>query len=194
MRLVDLTLDCYGPFGGLHLDFDPEARVHLVYGANETGKTSALAAIGDLFFGAPRRERISFLRSRDMRIGATVKARNGQLLQFFRRRGDRHTLLDPTGAALPDDALAPFLGAAKREIFHRAFGLDAASLRAGGDEMLRAEGEIGASLFAAASGLRGLLDLRAALEAEADGIFAERRAGHRAFYVAMDRFASARTQ
>ncbi len=194
MRLLNLTFDCYGPFAGRRLDFDPEARVHIVYGANETGKTSALAAIGDLFFGAPRRERISFLRPREMRIGATITARNGQLLQFFRRRGDRNTLLDASGAALPDDALAPFLGAATREIFHRAFGLDAASLRAGGDEMLHAEGEIGASLFAAASGLRGLLDLRAALDAEADGIFADRRAGHRAFYVALDRFDAARIQ
>ena len=95
-----------------------------------------------------------------MRIGATIRGRNGQMLQFFRRRGDKNTLLDATGSPLPDDALAPFLGAATREIFHRAFGLDAQSLRQGGDEMLHAEGEIGASLFAAASGLRGLLDLR----------------------------------
>ncbi|MCI4677354.1 AAA family ATPase [Rhodoblastus acidophilus] len=194
MRLIELTLDCYGPFNGVRLEFDPGARVHIVYGANETGKSSALAAIGDLFYGAPRREKISFLRPRDMRLGATIRGRNGQIMQFFRRRGDKNTLLDASGAALPDDALAPFLGAATREIFHRAFGLDAASLRAGGDDMLRAEGEIGASLFAAASGLRGLLDLRAGLDAEAEKIFGDRRAGHRAFYQALDRYDEARAQ
>ena len=69
-------------------------------------------AIGDLFYGAPRREKISFLRPKDMRLGATMRGRNGQMLQFFRRRGDKNTLLDAAGAALPDDALAPFLGAA----------------------------------------------------------------------------------
>ncbi len=194
MRLLDLTLDVYGPFNGLRLEFDASAKVHIVYGANEAGKSSALAAMGDLFFGAPRRERISFLRPKDMRLGATIRGRNGQMLQFFRRRGDRNTLLDATGSPLPDDALAPFLGAATREIFHRAFGLDAKSLREGGDEMLRADGEIGASLFAAASGLRGLLDLRKGFEDEADKIFSDRRAGHRAFYQALDRYDAARAR
>jgi uncharacterized protein YhaN len=194
MRLLDLTLDCYGPFNGLRLQFDPQAKVHLVYGANEAGKSSALAAIGDLLYGAPRREKIGFLRPRDLRLGATIRGRNGQILQFFRRRGDRNTLLDASGAALPDDALAPFLGAATRDVFHRAFGLDAGALRAGGDEMLRADGEIGASLFAAASGLRGLLDLRASLEAEAEKIFDERKASHRSFYQALARYDAARAE
>ncbi|MGO9941761.1 MAG: AAA family ATPase [Rhodoblastus sp.] len=194
MRLLDLTLDCYGPFNGLRLNFDPLAKIHLVYGANEAGKSSALAAIGDLFYGAPRREKIGFLRPRDLRISATIRGRNGQILQFIRRRGDRNTLLDASGAALPDDALAPFLGAATRDIFHRAFGLDARALRAGGDEMLRADGEIGASLFAAASGLRGLLDLRVSLEAEAEKIFDERKASHRSFYQALARYDAARAE
>jgi uncharacterized protein YhaN len=190
MRLLDLTLDRYGPFNGLRLKFAPEAQVHIVYGANEAGKSSALAALGDLFYRAPRP--ITFLRPKDMRLGATLRGRNGQILQFFRRRGDKNTLLDASGAVLPDDALAPFLGAATREIFDRAFGLDAKNLRDGGNDMLRADGEIGASLFAAASGLRGLLDLRAGLDAEAEKIFDDRRAGHRAFYQALDRFDAAR--
>ena len=65
-----------------------------------------------------------FCVPKDLRLGATVRGRNGQILQFARRRGDKNTLLDASGAALPDDALAPFLGAATREIFHRAFGLE----------------------------------------------------------------------
>ena len=36
----------------------------------------------------------------------------------------------------------PFL-AGYREVFERSFGLDAARLRAGGDEMLRADGDVG---------------------------------------------------
>jgi uncharacterized protein YhaN len=193
MRLLDLAFERYGPFDGLRLSFDPEAKVHIVYGANEAGKSSALAALGDLFYGAPRGA-YSFLRPRDMRLAAALRGRNGQILQFSRRRGARNTLLDSAGAPLPDDALAPFLGGATRDMFQRAFGLDAASLREGGEDMLRAEGEIGASLFAAASGLRGLLELKAGLEAEAEGIFDDRRASHRAFYQALDRFDAARAQ
>ncbi|MBB4197827.1 hypothetical protein CCR94_11625 [Rhodoblastus sphagnicola] len=188
MRLLDLALEAYGPFAGAKLQFDRAARLHIVHGPNEAGKSSALAAIGDLFYGVPSRAEKTFLRPADLRIGATVEARNGQMLQFFRRRGVKATLLDASGAALPDDGLAPFLGAASRDIFHRAFGLDADNLRRGGDEMLRAEGEIGASLFAAASGLRGLIDLRKGIEGEADEIFGERKASHRTFYQAQARF------
>ena len=193
MRLIELAFDGYGPFKDLRLQFDPQAKIHIVYGANEAGKSSALQAISDLFYGAPRRGN-SFLRQKDLRLGATLRGRNGQILQFTRRRGDKNVLLDASGAALPDDALAPFLGAATRDIFHRAFGLDAAALRAGGDEMLRAEGEIGASLFAAASGLRGLLDLRAGLDDEAEKIFDRKSAGHRSFYLALARFDAAKKQ
>jgi len=187
MRILELILDAYGPFAGVKLPFSREAALHIVHGPNEAGKSSALTAIGDLFYGVPRSEK-SFLRPGDLRLGALVEARNGQMLQFFRRRGIKATLLDASGAALPDDGLLPFLGAASREIFHRAFGLDAENLRKGGDEMLRVDGEIGASLFAAASGLRGLIDLRKTIEAEAEEIFGERKASHRSFYQALARF------
>ncbi len=194
MRLLDLTFECYGPFQNVRLHFDPQARVHIVHGPNEAGKSCALAGLCDLFYGAPRRAGISFLRPRDLRIAATLRGRNGQILQFSRRRGDKNTLLDAAGAVLPDDALAPFLGAATREIFHRAFGLDADRLRKGGDEMLNAEGEIGASLFAAASGLRSLIELKKEFDSQAGEIFSDRKASHRSFYQALDRFESAREQ
>jgi uncharacterized protein YhaN len=65
-------------------------------------------------------------------------------------------------------------------------------LRAGGDEMLQADGDVGASLLAAASGLRGLSELRRSLEKEADGVFALRASKDRHFYQALDRFSAAR--
>jgi uncharacterized protein YhaN len=194
MRLVELVFERYGPFTDLRLRFDQEARVHIVYGANEAGKSCALKGLGDFFYGPPRRADIGFLRPRDLRIGATLRGRNGQVLQCVRKRGDKNSLLDSTGAALPDDALAPFLGAATREIFQRAFGLDAEGLRKGGDEMLETEGEIGASLLAAASGLRSLIDLKREFEAKAGEIFSDRKAGHRSFYQALEKFDAAREQ
>jgi len=190
MRILELALETYRPFigdSGTKLRFDRDAHLHIIQGPNEAGKSSALWAIGDLFYGVPRADK-DFARPPEVRIGATVEARNGQALQFFRQRGIKATLRDASGAALPDDCLSPFLGAATRDIFHRVFGLDAKRLREGGDEMLHADGEIGASLFAAASGLRGLIDLRKGIEAEADDIFGERKASHRSFYQALSRF------
>jgi uncharacterized protein YhaN len=79
-----------------------------------------------------------------------------------------------------------------REVFCRAFGLNAKSLRDGAEEMLTSKGDVGATLLAAASGLRGLTELRRTLETEADGIFAPRASKDRRFYQATERFEEAR--
>ena len=58
--------------------------------------------------------------------------------------------------------------------------------------MLKGEGEVGMSLFAAASGMRGLADLGRDLEEEANAIFALRASKDRRFYQALGRFNEAR--
>lgn len=192
MRLRELHLERYGPFTGERLAFRENAQLHVVYGPNEAGKSCSLAAITDLLFGIERQTRYDFLHEgKEMRLGATIAA-GGASFAFRRRKGNKGTLLDAAGNALPDDALAPFLGGLTREVFRRAFGLDAAALRASGEELKRSDGELGASLFAAASGLRGFHDLRAALDREAEAVFAPRRSQDRRFYQALDRYEEAR--
>ena len=193
MRLLSLELDRYGPFTGRTLTFRSDAKLHVVYGANEAGKSCALAAITDLLFGIERQTRYDFLHDgKDMRIGATIAARDGSRLTFRRRKGNKNTLIDAADSSLGDDALLPYLGNLSREVFCSAFGLDAEALRRGAEEMLKSEGDVGASLFAAASGLRGLTELRRSLEDEAAGIFAPRASKDRTFYQALERFEEAR--
>ena len=193
MRLLSLDLERYGPFTGRRVDFRPDARLHVVLGPNEAGKSSALAAVTDLLFGIETRTAYAFLHEMPhLRIGAEIGGADGRRLAFRRRKGNRNTLVDADDAPLSDAALTPFLGGLTREVFCRAFGLDANSLRAGAREMLLAEGELGASLFAAASGLRGYSDLQKSLDAESETIFAPRRAQGRSFYQALDRYDEAR--
>lgn len=193
MRLLSLALERYGPFTGRTVTFREDARLHVVLGANEAGKSSALSAVTDLLFGIETRTRYDFLHDMpQMRIGAEIRAADGRRLGFRRRKGTRNTLVDAADAALPEDALAPFLGGLSRDVFCRAFGLDARSLRAGAAEMMDAEGEVGASLFAAASGLRGYSGLQAELDGEAAGIFMPRAAQSRTFYQALGRYDEAR--
>ena len=54
MRLLELDLERYGPFTGKRLAFRPDARLHVVHGPNEAGKSCSLAAVTDLFFGIER--------------------------------------------------------------------------------------------------------------------------------------------
>ena len=192
MRLLSLELEKFGAFADLRIAFRPDARLHVVYGPNEAGKSTALAAVGALLFGVPERTAYASRFPGQLRIGAEIAAASGRSLKFWRRKGRKSTLLDVSGNPLPDDALASFLGGLSQQVFERSFGLDAAKLRAGGDEMLRADGDVGASLLAAASGLRGLSELRRSLEEEADGIFAPRKGRERRFYQALDRFDAAR--
>ena len=192
MRLLSLELEKFGAFETLRIAFRPGARLHVVYGPNEAGKSTALAAVGALLFGVPERTPYASRFPGQLRVGAEIVAEDGRSLNFWRRKGRKNTLLGDSGAPLPDDALAPFLGGLSQEVFERSFGLDANRLRAGGDEMLRADGDVGASLLAAASGLRGLAELRRSLDDEADGVFAPRAGKDRRFYQALERFNAAR--
>ena len=71
-------------------------------------------------------------------------------------------------------------------VFERYIGFD------GVLNLMKGEGELGTSLFAAASGMRGLVDLGRRLEDEASVIFAPRAAKDRRFYQALGRFDEAR--
>lgn len=193
MRLLALELERYGPFTGRTISFSADAKLHVVFGQNEAGKSSALAAITDLFFGIERQTRFDFLHdARELRIGGTVIANDGRYLTFRRRKGNKDTLIGIHDEAIGENSLFPYLGTITRDVFCNAFGLDSDALRRGGEDMLRNEGEIGASLFAAASGLRGLSELRRHLEDKATSIFASRASKDRKFYIALRRFENAR--
>jgi chromosome segregation protein len=195
MRFNRLDILRYGALTDRTLDFRAGAKLHVIYGPNEAGKSSALSAISDLLFGFPVAAEQSFLHEpTSLRVSAAIGSRDGATLAFRRRRGRKNTLLAPDDKETPlaEDALAPFLGNLSRDVFERAFGLDSLRLRQGATAMLRSGGEIGSLLFSAASGLTGLSRLRQSLEGEADGIYAARRSKDRSFYQALDRHDDAR--
>lgn len=195
MRFERLDILRYGALTDRSLAFRPDAQLHIIYGPNEAGKSSALSAISDLLFGFTKVSEKSFLHRPNMlRVGARLSTENGRALEFRRKNGQKNTILkdQESEEALPDDAMAPFTGSLTREIFERAFGLNSYSLNSGGKEMLKSGGEIGSLLFSAASGLTGLADMRKQLEAEADTIYAPRRSKDRLFYQALDSHEEAR--
>jgi uncharacterized protein YhaN len=172
MRLASLSLEKYGVFIGRAVPFSPNASVHLLFGPNESGKTTALAAVTDLLYGVEDRTRFNFLHANeDIRIGAEIVGRDGGHFAFRRRKGRRNTLVDNSDRPLPDSALDPWLAGVSRSVFEHTFGLSQQGLRAGGNAMLQADGEIGRSLFAAASGLTGLAELGHRLSENAEALF-----------------------
>ncbi len=188
MRLDSLTLERYGAFTDRVLSFAPDAALHIVHGANESGKTSALSAIGDLLFGFGARTAYNFKHDNSaLRIGGVLRHSDGRQLAIRRRKGNRNTLLDAADQPLGDDTLTPWLGGIARDTFDREFGLTAESLRRGGDDLLRAGGRLAETLAASSAGMSALTQLKERLQREADDLFTPRRSSSKAFYIAADR-------
>lgn len=139
MRFRRLELLRYGGFADRVFDFAERGDgpdLHLVFGPNEAGKSTALQAIGDLLFGIPGQSRQGWrFDYGQLRLRALIE-HDGGVLDVTRRKGNRDTLLQADGAPFRDDPLAPLLGGIDRAAFERMFGLDHAQLRAGGEGIL----------------------------------------------------------
>ena len=192
MRLEELHLERFGLFDGLRLDLsDQNVLLHIVHGPNEAGKSTALVAICDLLFGIPERTPYNFLHEYGrLRIGGTLSNAAGQRLTFKRRKARTNDLLkaDESGE-LPQNCLMPFLGGITREFFERMFGLNHERLRAGGQAMLDAGGELARSLFEAGSGGPAMGKIAETLIADADAIGSPaRKSGSKPYWRAHERY------
>ncbi|MFH5806422.1 AAA family ATPase [Alienimonas sp. DA493] len=180
MRIERLDLIAFGPFAGLSLDFSAPG-LHVVYGPNEAGKSTALRAVRDALFGIPGQSPDNHRHEyRALRIGMTVAApgagEEDDRLSFRRRKGNKNTLLGDGDAEtpLPDDRLAPYLNGTTEEAFNKLHGLRLKELSEGSEELLGGGGEVGQLLFASAGGLSGLRHVREGLKKEMDELFLAR--------------------
>ena len=172
MRIQKLEIPTFGPFSNLKLEFPKtDHDLHVIYGLNEAGKSSLLRAIRDLLFGIDSRSSDCFLHDyKSLRIIGEISNKAGRKLFFQRRKGNKDTLLNRQGGPMADGALEPFLGKVDEGYFSTMFGLGAAGLRDGAEELLSAEGRIGTALFSASTGtpIQTVID---ALEEEAGRLF-----------------------
>ena len=126
MRIDRLDLIAYGPFSDTTLDFDASgAHLHLVFGPNEAGKSSALRALRQMLFGIPARSPDNFRHPHPkLRIGARLIRSDGETLDFIRRKGLRKTLRAADDrTSIEDGVLTAFLGGVDRELFEQMFAI-----------------------------------------------------------------------
>jgi uncharacterized protein YhaN len=185
MRFASLALERYGHFEGCELTFRPGAPdLHVVYGANEAGKTTSMAAVSDLLFGFPTRSPYNFRYDYTLlRVGAVLED-DGRTLACRRKKGTAGTLLGPDDRALDEGTLLAMLRGQTRETFGLSFSLDQEGLRAGGRAMVEARNDLGRALFAAGSGLTGVSDELSRIEEDADAIWGPRASSKRSFTIA----------
>ncbi|MBI3205438.1 MAG: AAA family ATPase [Myxococcales bacterium] len=172
MRLCELGLVRFGGFTDRVLDLSAPG-LHLLFGKNEAGKSTALRGITALLYGVPHVTGDAYLHD-ELSLSARVRARDGSELSFTRRKGRKNTLRSDTGEVLDEASLSRLLGGVSQAMFETTFGLDHQRLRQGGEELTRGGGEVGKTLFDAGIGGGSVKRVLDELEAEAERLFTPR--------------------
>ena len=160
MRIERLDLVAFGHFTdhvlALGAPGSDGVDLHVVHGPNEAGKSTTLAAIGELLHGMPHRSAWAFRHDNAvLEVGARLVT--GDDVLEVRRHKNR--LVDADGRVLEESRIDTHgLGL---EEYRARFSLDERTLEKGSDAILEQQGELGAALFSAAA---GLADLGARLE------------------------------
>jgi len=174
MKILQLNLMAFGPFTGETLDLSQgNEGLHIIYGLNEAGKSSALRALRQLLYGIPERSSDDFRHPYGkMRIGGVLQGNDGRHIELTRRKGRVHTLRtcddrEPLDEALLED----LLGHVDGDVFATMFGIDHEDLIRGGEALMQGGGEVGQALFSAGAGIADLQRIREALQSEAEALF-----------------------
>ncbi|MQX35428.1 AAA family ATPase [Roseospira navarrensis] len=179
MRLRRLDLTRYGKFTDHVLDFGEKSDapdLHLIYGPNEAGKSTALSAFLDLLYGIHGQTPYNFLHDyKVMQIGAVLEHKDA-VSEWVRVKANKNSLRDGAGQPVGEHALAGMLAGLDRDAYGSMFSLDDDTLEQGGETILKSRGDLGQLLFAASAGLS---DLSARLEALTEQADAFARKGGR---------------
>ncbi|MBA8879106.1 AAA family ATPase [Phyllobacterium myrsinacearum] len=178
MRLRKLDLTRYGKFTDYTIDFGEAVAglpdLHIVYGLNEAGKSTAFAAYLDFLFGIEERSRFNFLHPYTvMQIGGSLQF-DGQTRQLIRTKVRTGSLQDERGQPVNEALLGTPLAGIGREAYRTMFSLDEQSLKDGGNAIIQSKGDLGELLFSASAGLADLSQTLAATAEEANLIHKKR--------------------
>ena len=174
MRLKRLDLKAFGPFTERPpLDFNSkEPGLHIIFGANEAGKSSSLRALKALLYGFPQQTPDNFIHNYDqLLVGGCLENSAGEKIIFQRRKKRIGDVINEAGDPLDLGVLAPFLNGVEPEIFESLYGIDHDTLVQGGKDILAQKGEVGQALFAAGAGISSLREVIDQLEKEAVALF-----------------------
>lgn len=173
MRILTLDLKRFGCFTDTVLDFSEEGKgLHVIYGRNEAGKSTALRAIENFLYGIPSDTHDDWLHDKtELCIGARIEKEDGQVLDLIRRKGKASTLLDSAGNPLPEALLGQCLGGIPRDLFKSMFGFGYLQLLKGSQSIGQSDGDLATILFQAGMGITQLRTILGRLDVEKERLF-----------------------
>ncbi len=173
MIIKGFHLQAFGPFTETGLDFSGFLPgLHVVYGPNESGKSSTLRALKAWLFGFPERTGDNFVHTNDrLLVSGILVHSHGEELTFSRRKKRKGSVLDPEGNVLDEGRIRAWLQGLDRDTFEALFGLDHAGLIQGGTAIMQEKGSAGTTLFSAGTGIASVERILNELNEESKGIF-----------------------
>jgi uncharacterized protein YhaN len=174
MKILQLNLLAFGPFTEVLLDFsEGHEGLHILYGPNEAGKSSALRALRQMLYGIPVQSPDDFIHPyAKLRIGAMLRHSDGSVIDVVRKKGKINTLFGSDDGNPVDEALfQKFLGNIDEDVFKTMFGIGHEDLVKGGEEIIKGGGDVGQALFAAGAGISDLRQVQMDLQKEAEALF-----------------------
>ena len=173
MKLLSLDLQAYGPFTGRELDLSAGSEgVHVVFGRNEAGKSSALRALIAWLYGVPERTSDDFVHAKkELSVGGRLRYSDSEELTCYRKKGRKNTLRDADGKPLDESLLARALMGVDEQLFRSRFGINREVLIAGGKTLLDEQGREAEALFGSSVGSAQIHALVEGLQSEAEKLF-----------------------
>ncbi len=189
MRLRRLDLARFGHFTDQVMDFGARPQdgsdFHIVYGANEAGKTTTMEGYLRLLYGFPGKDPYAFKHQRaNLSVAGTLEI-DGVARSLTRLSRRSANLLDDGGNALPETVLQSALGGLSMEDYRKLLCLDDETIETGGDEITRSKGDIGRLLFSAAAGISDLSEVLDDAETRLFEIY--RKGGSKSEFAALKR-------
>lgn len=175
MRIERLDLVAFGNFTGTVVDLSAPG-LQVLYGPNETGKTTARAAVVNLLFDFDLRTPYAFVHPMSkLQLGARLRGEDGSTLEVTRFKRNKEPLVEAaSGRPVAPASWAGLLQGVSRTDFEARYTLGWEELVRGTSELVAQGGLLGETLFAAGLGVKALGPVLERLDAEAAALYAPR--------------------
>lgn len=198
MIIERLDLIAFGRFTKRSIDLSAgPRRLHIIYGPNESGKSTSLRALSDWLFGfqgAPVDDYDHKLSA--LRVGGRLaEPESDTVLECIRRKGNKDTLLGPDNKTkISSTSLDAMLQGIDKDSFTQQFGISHQQLVEGGTLILEGKGDLSEILFSAGAGLGRLQSIRQKIAEQCKAIYTDRKSTSPGLNQLLDEWETLRTK
>jgi len=176
VRIDRLDLTRFGGFTDRSIDLAGDG-VHVVIGANEAGKTTAMAAIRQLLYGIPTQSPHDYVHSyQELRIGACLRVNGGERREVVRLKRNLNPLRDADDLPIDPTTFARWCHDIDEAVFASVFAFGHDEIATGGAALLESDGDLGRAVFSVSRGTTDLNAVLRTLDQRAEALY--KRAGH----------------